>query len=174
VPIEATAILAREFPDRLRHHLNETALAQAAGFLYDPGISVLRDAQIATRAGRVTAMHDPTEGGLAAALWELAEASGRALVVDSTAVPIPLLAARICRALNLNPLAAMASGALLLTTPAADVAAICGALAAEGIHCADIGVVEPGPPAVWQVTAGGRQPSPRPPRDEIARVYEER
>jgi hydrogenase expression/formation protein HypE len=78
VPIEGTALLAREFPGRLRPALSEAEIETAAAYLYQPGISVVRDARIATRAGRVTAMHDPTEGGLASALWELAEASGRA------------------------------------------------------------------------------------------------
>ena len=123
VPIEATAILAREFPDRLARlglelgddpGLNESELQEAQAFLYEPGISVLRDASIATRAGEVHAMHDPTEGGLYAALWELARACGHALAVDLEAVPVPQLSARICRILGLDPLGAIASGALLL------------------------------------------------------------
>jgi hydrogenase maturation factor len=172
VPIEATAILAREFPEQLRPHLSPEELAQARHFLTDPGISVLQDAQIAIGAGTVTAMHDPTEGGLAAALWELAQASGRSLVVDTSAVPIPPLSARICRAFDLDPLAAIASGALLLTTPAEDTDPICRALADEGIACAEIGRVVAGPTAVWRQTGNGREELPYPERDEIARTYE--
>ncbi|MCB8942785.1 MAG: AIR synthase, partial [Ardenticatenaceae bacterium] len=74
IPIEATAILAREFPERLQGILSDEELQQAQNFLTEPGISVLREAQLAVDAGEVTAMHDPTEGGLAGALWELAEA----------------------------------------------------------------------------------------------------
>jgi hydrogenase expression/formation protein HypE len=81
VPIEGTAILAQEFPNALVKP-SARRITRAARFLYDPGISVLRDAQIAVESGEVTAMHDPTEGGLSAALWELAEASGHSLVVD--------------------------------------------------------------------------------------------
>lgn len=171
VPIEATALLAREFPERLRGELNQTELQQARDFLFDPGLSVVREAHLALKAGRVTAMHDPTEGGLAAALWELAEASGRTLSFDPQAVPIPPLAARVCRAFQLDPLAAIASGALLLTATPEDAPLIHRALTAAGIACAAIGSVEDGPPFVWSLTPTGRTPLPRPERDAIAAVY---
>jgi hydrogenase expression/formation protein HypE len=69
IPIEGTAILAREFPTRLTGELNAGEIDIARNFLHNPGISVLKEAQIAVKTGGVTAMHDPTEGGLAAALW---------------------------------------------------------------------------------------------------------
>jgi hydrogenase maturation factor len=169
IPIEGTAILAREFPARLADVLSEVELRQAQDYLYQPGISVLRDAQIATQAGRVTAMHDPTEGGLAGALWELAEACGHRLQVDTTAVPIPHLAQKVCATFDLNPLATIASGALLLTDVAGDVPAIVAALQDEGIGCAEIGVVVEGKTAVYDQS---NQLLPRPSRDEITRVFE--
>jgi hydrogenase maturation factor len=171
VPIEATAILAREFPARLQGILTETELAEARDYLYRPGISVLRDAQIALQAGRVTAMHDPTEGGLAAALWVLAEAANCSLVVDLAAVPIPPLAARICAAFSLDPLAAIASGALLLTVAEDDATHITESLREGGIACNQIGYVSAAPVAVWQDTPHGRVALPRPLRDEIGRVF---
>jgi hydrogenase maturation factor len=172
VPIEATALLAREFPGRLQGHLSAPELAEAQAYLTCPGISVVRDASLALQAGRVTAMHDPTEGGLAGALWELAEACGHSLWLDPARVPVPALAARVCAAFGLDPLAAIASGALLLTAPEPDASAICVALASAGIPCAEIGAVEQGAPAVWQVTAAGRARLPRPARDAVARIFE--
>lgn len=173
VPIEAVSLLAREFPALLHKEMSAAEIEQAAGFLYAPGISVVRDAQIACRAGRVTAMHDPTEGGLASALWELAESSGHALMIDPTRIPVPALAERACRAAGVNPLNAIASGALLLTAPADDAHAILQAMHAEGIICAEIGAVENEPPAVFTGKLGARMLLPRPARDEIARLYEE-
>ncbi len=172
VPIEGTALLANEFPERLQGLFSEAEVVEAQGYLIRPGIGVLGDAQIATGAGRVTAMHDPTEGGLAAALWELATAGGKTLLVDVTAVPVPALAARICAAFDLDPLATIASGALLLTVAAGDAPAIISALEEEGIPCAIIGRVAAGPAEVrLQSTTG--QLLPRPERDEIARLYEQ-
>ena len=172
VPVEATAILSREFPDRLAAVLSPAELEEAAAYLYTPGISVARDARIAVQAGRVTAMHDPTEGGLASALWEMAEASGKCFKIDPAAVPVPRLSRRVCEVFGLNPLAAIASGALLFTAPPSGAPAVCAALQAEGILCAEIGEVSEGPFAVWQRLPGGEVPLPRPERDEITRVYE--
>lgn len=168
VPVEATAILAREFPERLAGALSLDEIEQARNFLYRPGISVLRDAQVARAAGRVSAMHDPTEGGLAAALWEMAQACGHAFRIDPAAVPIPALAGRVCAIFGLDPLATIASGALLLTAPPGDADAITRALHEAGIDCTRIGVVEAGEPQVW--TPAGLLP--RPSRDEITKVYE--
>ena len=172
VPIEATAILAREFPERLRPEMDESEIQAAAAYLTDPGISVVREAGAACRAGRVTAMHDPTEGGLAGALWELAEACGHSLFFTPQTVRVPPLAGRVCRIFGLDPLATIASGALLLTCRAEDAAAICRAVEAEGIDCAEIGRVEDGPPAVWQAGQAGCELLKRPQRDEIGKVYE--
>jgi hydrogenase maturation factor len=117
-------------------------------------------------------MHDPTEGGLASALWELAEACGHAIVFDPEAVPIPHLALRICRAFEIDPLAAIASGALLLSTSPEDAPKICRTLKMEGITCAEIGSVESGSAQVWRRTVEGRELLPRPKQDEIARVFD--
>lgn len=172
IPIEAVSILAREFPDRLSEQFSAEELAQARHFLYDPGISVLREARLAVGAGRVTAMHDPTEGGLASALWELAEASGHSIVFDPGAVPVIPLADRVCQLFAIDPLEAIASGALLLTTPAEDAGRICAALEDEGITCTEIGWLESGPAEVWRVAGGGKEINPRPERDAIAKVFD--
>ena len=172
VPIEATSIIAHEFPDRLAEFLASEEIQQAKDYLHDPGISVLRDAQIATEAGKVTAMHDPTEGGLASALWELAIASQRTLVFDPSLVLVPPLPAKICQALELDPLAAIASGALLLTAPPQDAEAICRALHNQDIPCQVIGTVYEGTATVWKQTPNGRQTLPQPSRDEVARLFD--
>jgi hydrogenase expression/formation protein HypE len=172
VPIEGTSILAREFPDRLADTLTPAELEQARNFLSEPGISVLRDARTALAAGQVNAMHDPTEGGLAAALWELAEASGHALTIDTAAIPVPALAARVCAAFDIDPLSTIASGALLLTTPAAQAPAIVDALQREGIACADIGEVSAGPAAVYRRIGDEREPLAWPAQDGVALVFE--
>jgi hydrogenase maturation factor len=172
VPIEATALLAREFWDRLAPVLSEADLNRARAFLHDPGLGILREAQVAVKAGRVTAMHDPTEGGLIGALWELAEASNRSIYFDPAAVPIPSLALRVCQNFGIDPLAAIASGALLITASAMEASRIRAALETEGILCAEIGRVEAGACSVWRNAGGSREKLPRPARDEIARLYE--
>jgi hydrogenase maturation factor len=172
VPIEGTAILAREFPEKLQDICTDDEIQVASDYLYNPGISVVRDARIAIQAGKVTAMHDPTEGGIAAALWELAQACGYSLVIDPLAINIPPLSLKICQAFDIDPLGTIASGALLLTTPPEDAQAICQALQAEGINWVEIGMVEEGASQVMGSTSTGLSPFLRPERDEIARVFE--
>jgi len=152
--------------------LSAVELRQARSFLHEPGISVLPDARIAVSAGKVTAMHDPTEGGLVTALWELAQASGRKLWFDPSAVPIPPLAAQVCRAFGLDPLRAISSGALLLAASKRAAGEIRRALESNGIVCAEIGGVERGPHSVWAVSGNKRRAVKAPTRDEISRVFD--
>ena len=172
VPIEATALLAREFPGRLETVFSKAEIRQAQEYLYKPGISVLRCARLAVAAGKVTAMHDPTEGGLASALWEMAEAANRMLVFYPQAVLIDPLAARVCEHFKIDPLFAIASGALLLTAAPEDASRISSALQEEGIPCAEIGHVEAGAPLVWQSGSHGNTLLERPARDAIATLFE--
>jgi hydrogenase expression/formation protein HypE len=170
IPIEATAIITRERAEALRSSFSPEFLARCAGYLHAPGISVARDAAIAAHAGRVHAMHDPTEGGLATGLWEMADASGRCLAVDPSAAILED-GQKLCDAVGIDPLGAIASGALLMAVHPNDVAQIVAALRAESIGAHIVGQVEDGPPAVLD-TRSARQPLPRPPRDEIARLFE--
>ena len=173
VPIEATAILAREFPHKLEEVLSPEQIEQAANYLHDPGINVVRDARVALEAGHVTTMHDPTEGGLASALWEVALASGHKLVFSPQAVPVPELSAIICQTFQIDPLSAIASGALLLTARPESAPQILQAEAEAGILCADIGEVQEGEASVWMRTDQGESLLPHPKRDEIARLFSE-
>jgi len=172
VPIEGTAILAREFPQQLENICTRDEIQRASQYLYNPGISVVRDARLAIQAGKVTAMHDPTEGGLAGALWELAEACGHTFIIDPQAVIIPKIAEKICASFGINPLETIASGALLLTAPPEDASAICCFLRDKGVACTEIGDVETGSSKVLQSAVDGTIPLHRPDRDEIARVFE--
>jgi hydrogenase maturation factor len=86
--VEATSIMAREKAADLRLAFDEPFLQHCRRFLHEPGISVLRDAQIAVQVGYVHAMHDPTEGGVATALNEMALAARVDLRIDLDAVPI--------------------------------------------------------------------------------------
>ncbi|MBL7063664.1 MAG: AIR synthase family protein [Anaerolineae bacterium] len=167
VAVEGTAIIAREKGAELTE-VNRSLLERCRGFLHDPGISVVRDAAVATTAGEVHAMHDLAEGGLANGLWELAEAAGVGLEVDEAAIPILPETQMLCARLGLNPLGLIASGALLLAVAPGDAAAIVAALGEAGIAAARIGrVVEQGRGAVLR-SATGERPLPRFERDEIA------
>ncbi|HWV23090.1 MAG TPA: AIR synthase-related protein [Thermomicrobiales bacterium] len=114
IGIEGTALLATERADILRPVLGTEALDVAARLIHEPGISVVRDARIALDTGCVTALHDPTEGGLATAVHEISEASGLGATVERSQVPIRQDTAAICESLKIDPLGLLSSGALLI------------------------------------------------------------
>ena len=79
-----------------------------------PSISVVEPALAAAALG-ASAMHDPTEGGLAAGLHEIAEASGVAIVVDRSEVAWYPPAVAVVEAAGANPWSTLASGTVLAT-----------------------------------------------------------
>jgi hydrogenase maturation factor len=171
VAIEGTAVLAREMEETLVAQVGVEMVKQGRRFLTDPGISVMRDAAIVCRAGHPHAMHDPTEGGLATGLWELAHASGKGIVVDVARVPIFPETVAFCRALDLNPLGLIASGALLATAAPEDSVRMVAALSQKGIGATVIGKVVAGPPMVQMETDEGLAPMPVFEQDEMARLF---
>ena len=116
-------------------------------------------------------MHDPTEGGLATGLWELADAAHVGLIVEQDAIPVLPETEVLCEMLDLNPLGLIASGALLLAVSPADAAGIERALEEEGITAARIGQVVERHQGVTLRSRDGTRPLPRFDQDEITRLF---
>jgi hydrogenase maturation factor len=172
VAVEGTSVLARELSGRLRKEgLPETFLVACARLLHAPGIDVRDAAQAAQGAARVHAMHDPTEGGVATALWELAEASRVDLDVDSRSIPVLPETQRLCDHLALDPLGLIASGSLLVTVAAGDAVGVIAAWEEAHLPCADIGEVRERAGSEARVFDRGRQGLlPRFAQDELVRA----
>jgi hydrogenase maturation factor len=173
IAIEGTAVLAREMGPKLEAQLGTELVSRAQQFLKAPGISVVRDAEIVCRVGRPNAMHDPTEGGLATGLWELARASGKGIAVDPDRIHLFPETVALCRTLELDPLGLLASGALLVTARPQESGPMTEALVQAGIGAAVIGRVVDGQPAVHQHTGAGLSLLPPFERDELARLFEQ-
>jgi hydrogenase expression/formation protein HypE len=171
IAIEGTAVLAQEMGERLAAQVGADLVSRARHFLRDPGISVMRDAQIVCEAGHPHAMHDPTEGGIATGLWELACASDLGIEVDLAQVYLFPETKAFCQALDLDPLGVMASGALLVAAAPEESSRMVEALTAAGIGACIIGQVVDGPPEVQVKTAHGLVPMPTYERDELARLF---
>jgi hydrogenase maturation factor len=182
IAIEGTSILANECrEDLIEAGVELPAIDVASRFLSDPGISVLKDAQTAIDAGGVTAMHDPTEGGLSAALYELAFASNVDIVIDESSVNIAPICQTICNALNIDPWGLISSGALLATVRRENQDAAIEALRNAGIAANIIGHVcsashAKSEPTVYvrPHTEGSLVRVKRFDRDELARYFEQR
>ena len=140
--VEGTAIIARELSASLRQHgLPADLIARAADFLYDPGISIYKEALAAADSGLVRAMTDATEGGLATALHEMAAAGGVGLHIDGESLPVRDETARICTALRLDPFGLIASGALIMAAAPDKVSHVQAVMAENEVQCTVIGTV---------------------------------
>ncbi len=172
IAIEGASILAREAGTELiAAGVAPEMVEDAKGLLFSPGISVRKDAEVARKAALVHAMHDPTEGGLATALRELAAAADVGLEVEADAIPVLPACRAFCDALNLDPLGLIASGALLATLAPEHAETVVGALEAEGIPAWVIGRVTPPEEGLTLRTPSGTAPLPAFDRDELARYF---
>ena len=164
-PVEGAAVIADARPDV---EVSRPLLDQARQALQDPGISVVEPALHAARLG-ATALHDPTEGGLATALHEVAEAAGVALVdLDPSAVLWFQPGVELCRAIGADPWGTLASGALWAAFPSERADAAREALSARGHEAVAIARAAPGS----GVTLEDGSALPRFERDELSRVLD--
>jgi hydrogenase maturation factor len=172
IAIEATAILAREKEAYLRERgYSEAFIQRAKGYLFDPGISVLKEALLANSLLSIHAMHDPTEGGLAMGLWELGQAAKVGLLIEGDKIPVLPECRTLCAEFGLDPLGAIASGSLIITLSPQEGRKLKGTLEGEGMSCFQIGEIRP-PEFGLKVRRGGQIADlPTFSEDEIAKVF---
>jgi hydrogenase maturation factor len=163
-PVEGAAVLAAEARERLQE-LDVATLARAAGALDSPGISVVEPALLAAELG-AKALHDPTEGGLASGLAELADASGVRLCLEEDRVLWFEPGRSVCLAVGADPWGALASGSLLAAFPAELAAGACDTIEKRGTPARIIARAETGA----GVVRSDGSPLARFARDEVARV----
>lgn len=115
-------------------------VTRAESFL--PEVNVAPDArQLRSYA---TAMHDPTEGGVAAGVQEIARASDLRIELDREAVPVRPETRRLAAAAGVDPLRIFGSGAVAATVPGGQTEEALAALADAGIEAATVGTVHEG------------------------------
>lgn len=99
----------------------ESDCAALAG-LVEAMLAVTRDLHV---------LRDPTRGGLAAALNEIASASGTGVVVQERAVPVPAPVANACAVLGLDPMYVANEGKLVAFVPREHADAVLAAMRAH-------------------------------------------
>lgn len=163
-PVEGAAVLASEASGRLEG-LGEELREAASRALEEPGISIVEPALLAGRLG-ATAMHDPTEGGLASGLHEIAVAASVALTIDTGAILWFPPGLAVCEELGADPWGTLGSGTLLATFPPEGIQEAVEDLRRHGYQAAPIGAVEEGS----GVRDRAGETVSWPPRDEVARI----
>jgi len=170
VGLEGTAVLATDFAYRLRK-IGVRTLRRASSLRNL--MSVVEDALIAVEVGGVTAMHDPTEGGLLQGVWELAEASKVGMVIHESKISILPETRQVCCAVRVDPLRLMSSGCLLITVNRRKSDQILRKLRKRGIPANVIGAVTRRSEGRRLVKINGTIREIRPSeRDELYRVIE--
>ena len=172
-PLEGSAIIARERATQLAAQgFPPDDIARWQGLLFDPGISVVKDAAVLQQAVDVHALHDPTEGGVATGLRELANASNVGVRLQDDKLPLLPEGRVLCNTFGLDPLGTIASGALLAAVPAGQAARAIEACDAEGIACYDIGRVVPAEEGLLLCGQDATRQLPGFTRDEIVKLFE--
>lgn len=137
VGLEGTAILAADRFDQLSMELQRSTLIRAQRFFDD--ISVVNEAVLAFKTGCVTAMHDPTEGGVLGGIFEMAVASEVGFRVFEEAISIAEETMEICRFFEIDPLQLIASGSLLIAAERERADELLKALKKNGVVASTIG-----------------------------------
>lgn len=134
--IEGTAILAT---DRVSHltKFGDPFIKKSQSYFNK--ISVVDDALTAFNYGGVYSMHDPTEGGIAGGLHELADASNLGFKVYEEKIIINYETSQICRYFEIDPLNLISSGSLLIVSDKMKTKDILKKLHGKGIRASTIG-----------------------------------
>jgi len=137
--IEGTAILASDRRAELQSVFDESFVTKAENFFEK--ISVVKEALTAFRTGGVSAMHDPTEGGVAGGLHELADAANVGFSVYEEKIFVPEETRKICAHFGVDPLQLISSGSLLIVAEEEKAGKIISSLLQNGIQASIIGEV---------------------------------
>ena len=140
IAVEGTAIIAREFGDRLKKRaMTDREIKTCRGFL--SSISIILEAKIAAQSEATSAMHDVTEGGLATALEELSSAGNHRIRIEVDKIPVFPETRKVCGLLGINPLGLIGSGSLLICCRKAGCENLMAAIRKADIEVACIGEV---------------------------------
>lgn len=172
IAIEGTSIIARVKREELwQRGYSQDWVAHAQDYLHHPGIGIVREARLAVESSAVHAMHDPTEGGLATGLHELAAAANLGIWVDGEAIPVWPECTSLCTEFGLDPLGTIASGALLIALPPDQTPALLSAYQEANVPCALIGHITAASEGLKLKSGATTIDLPRFDQDEITRLF---
>jgi hydrogenase expression/formation protein HypE len=158
-----------------------TIMSQREGIGFDADLAsdtaplhtLVADIRAAT-GGAVNAMRDPTRGGVASALNEIARASRVGVVLDEESLPIPPMVYGACEMLGLDPLYVANEGILVAFVPAGEAARALAAMRTHplGLEARQIGTVVADHPGtvVLRTPIGGTRVVDMLPGDQLPRI----
>ncbi len=170
--IEATAIMAREHAEELKDVLPHEVLRRAQDYLHDPGISILAEARLVSGFPEVHALHDPTEGGIATGIFEMAHASKTGVEVYYDMIPISNETRRLCNHFHIDPLGTFASGSLLIAATPLITETVIETLREKGIPATRIGTMKSKDHGMTVIKGNDILPLPVYEQDELSKLLQ--
>ncbi len=158
--IEATALFAATFPDRLARAVGADVV-RAGDALFEQ-MTVVPEARVASAFGLrdagVTSMHDATEGGVLGGLHEVAIASEVGMRIELDRVQVRPEVRAICAHVGIDPYTAISEGTLIATVRPERAIGYVEACARAGIDAAIVGeITDPGAGRVLVDDGGERE-----------------
>jgi hydrogenase maturation factor len=139
IAIEGTAILATEGASVLKKHIPDDILSEAQALRSQ--ISVVIEGLVAFQTGYITAMHDPTEGGLSGGIHELCDASDVGFEIKLDNIPIHSATREICNVLDVNVMELISSGCMVITCDSNHSSDVVEAIESTGVQASIIGKI---------------------------------
>ncbi|MFW9868649.1 MAG: AIR synthase family protein [Candidatus Thorarchaeota archaeon] len=170
IAIEGTAILATEGEEYLARRIGATTIEHAKRLRSQ--ISVVAEGIAAFETGFVTAMHDPTEGGLSGGLHEICDASNVGFEIYSDAIPLDDSTVEICNALEISPMELISSGCMIICCNDKNVNEVVNTIHSRGITARVIGKIVENPEKRILVTDSDGIALKRPTKDELWNALE--
>jgi len=138
--IEGTSIIAREKENMLKDKgYSVEFIEKCKEYLYNPGISVFKEALLSNDNFKINSMHDPTEGGLFCGIAEMAIASNLGVLIENNKINVLPEPTELSKVFNLNPYNTISSGSLLISIKEEFAADLIKLLTKNGIYSELIG-----------------------------------
>ncbi|MFQ5711555.1 MAG: AIR synthase family protein [Candidatus Geothermarchaeales archaeon] len=171
VGLEGVSILASALEDDLLRELPKRVVEEAKSLR--ERISVVSEAMALVSHEWLTAMHDPTEGGIFLGLHELADASSVGLKIQRDGIIVPEVVKRVCETLNVDVYSLLSSGTLVATVHPRHVDDALKTLSNIEVESMVIGeILEATEDRTLIDGAGNATPLPRPEEDAVWRLVE--
>lgn len=174
IVIEGTAIIAKEREkDLISRGVDQTIIERGKELLYNPGLSVVKEAQLLSKTYPIHSMHDPTEGGLAMGLVELAKNSQCGFELDEAKIIFNQDSITLCKIYGLDPLRTITSGTLIATLDPKYSQDAVDLLKKEGIDASCIGYLTANPKEYLIKSLDGNVSEIKySEKDEITKIFE--
>ena len=138
--IEGTCIIAREKENFLKEKgYSNQFIEKCKNYLYDPGISIFKEAVVSNDNFTLTSMHDITEGGLFCGIAETAIASKLGVLINKDKINVLPEPKELSKIFNIDPYSTISSGSLIISINPEFAKDLINLLAKNGVPSETIG-----------------------------------